>query len=443
MANSSKLLIFLIILFAVSAFGRTDDDPPKRSRPNRSKQATVPIIASQVPTTMFYVPVSGTQLANDDNDDGSVSNATVHLIDETLKSRTDNLTNDLDAKMTNKTAAVENKLSEVEEKLSNSVNGTVSAMDLKLKEYNASILNRILESENSIRSSIESLHGESKQLVDETNNQTSDLKTLIEKSETTMQNSLTSLRDEYKQGSTDTNNHIDDHHGKIMEKLNALEASSADMMNLSKLLCRTGGNGDNGGGELTLALHHERMHDEIKSQHDLLLNEIRESLRSAMNDLKVKNRHEAQVDRDEDIKQNLDVRIEAADEENPNIGKLLPLTPIVAARKLRQLWNANMGKGMVAICYHNQPRPISDGHPLADNDDPSIRSIFNGTMDSAHDPQNGPNLNVPNYINSLLMEVRSLDRPFVSLCLENPEHDVEFYHASSCMNLMITKKPKN
>jgi seryl-tRNA synthetase len=145
------------------------------------------------------------------------------------------------------------------------------------------------------------------------------------------------------------------------------------------------------------------------------------------------------VQKDKDINENVAVRIEVPDEENPSKARLLKLTPIVAARKLRHLWNTMNGKGMVAVCYHNQPTSFAAEHPLSENDKPEIQQIFNGTMDFMNNV-NGLNLNVPNYINALLMEVRNMKRNFISLCLENPDKNVEYFHEATCMNLMVTRE---
>ena len=146
--------------------------------------------------------------------------------------------------------------------------------------------------------------------------------------------------------------------------------------------------------------------------------------------------------RDRDINENITVRVEVPDEENPAIGRLLKLNPMIAARKLRHLWNTMNGKGMVAICYHNQPTSFSSEHPLAENDTLEVRKVFNGTMDSMNNV-NGLNLDLPNYINSVLMEVRNLRRNFVSLCIETPDKNVEYFHDAACMNLMVSREKNN
>lgn len=235
------------------------------------------------------------------------------------------------------------------------------------------------------------------------------------------------------------------------EKLDAIRARLDAMNNTLSSSAATGGWCRAGSdGNLTLTDHHRQLHSELATHHAELMRAIDElrasighestNLAESIKDTRKKSEHEQQVQKDKDILENIDVRIEVPDEENPSIGRLLPLTPIVTARKLRQIWNAQMGKGMVSVCYHNQPQPLSELHPLVPDDDPVIRSIFNGTMDSAHNLQAGLDLNVPSYINSLLMEVRALDRRFISLCLEDPDHDVEFYHKSSCMNLVVSRK---
>lgn len=322
----------------------------------------------------------------------SDSNATSKIMDEKLNATKTDLTNALDSKLSD---ARKEASKDFDAKLEDVRSKSAQDIDHKLVEGSNKIADRVAKSESSVQNKLNELQNESKQHLSEASKQSSE--------------------------------RLD----RISQQLSELSNLTRNLVESSKNLCRTGDN-----EHLTLSEHHAR----FESERDRLLEAIRASVNESVGKLKSDNEHEQKVRKDEDIKRNIDVRIEAADDENPAIGKLLPLTPIVTARKLRQIWNAQMGKGMVSVCYHNQPRPMAADHPLVENDDPMIQSIFNGTMDSAHNLQAGLNLDTPAYINSLLMEVRSLDRQFVSLCLEDPQHDVEFYHKSSCMNLVVTRK---
>lgn len=242
----------------------------------------------------------------------------------------------------------------------------------------------------------------------------------------------TKLKDAVNQGER----HLSSVAAQSSEKLDAIKSQLASLNEKLEHFCITGDNMN-----ITLTRHHEAMLDEFKC----LVNHMNESesLHKTMLEMlknQTEDSHEKKVLRDENIKRNIQLRVEVADDENPAIGKLLPLTPIVTARKLRQIWNSQMGKGMVSVCYHNQPKPFSEDHPLVEPDDPLVRSVFNGTMDSAHNLQSGLNLDTPYYINALMMELQSLNREYVSLCLEDPAHNVEFYHSASCINLVVGKK---
>lgn len=227
-------------------------------------------------------------------------------------------------------------------------------------------------------------------------------------------------------------------------RLGALEEQSrqssqrleARLEETNRDMCRSGN------ATVTLRAHHERYLDDTKERHLELMSAIK-NLQSRFEGPTAGNSAATKTSKDEDIKRNVDVRVEIANDERPGFGKLVTLTPMLAARKLRHIWNAQMGKGMVSVCYHNQPNPMTEQHPLADNDDPDTRKIFNGTMDAAHNPRSGIDLDVPTYINSLLMEVRNLGRDYVSLCLQDPAHDAEFYRSALCMNLAIYRKSKN
>lgn len=354
---------------------------------SRNVRQLMPPVMPAAAAVPMYIPVAVASAAP-----ASGANETAVMVDEKLKSTQSALEKSLDDKLANtKKAASE----DLESKLEGARSKAAQDIDNKLHESSAKLAESVAKSESSLQSKLDALQNQGRQHLSDINRE--------------------------------SNEKLD----RISQQLNDLSKVASALAESSKGFCRAGSD-----KSLSLTKHHE----ELKWAHTKLLDDIRASMNESLGQLKETSDHDKKVRKDEDIKRNIDVRIEAADDENPAIGKLLPLTPIVAARKLRQIWNAQMGKGMVSVCYHNQPKPMSADHPLVDNDDPMIQSIFNGTMDSAHNLQSGLNLDVPSYINSLLMEVRSLDREFVSLCLEDPQHDVEFYHKSSCMNLVVTRK---
>lgn len=145
--------------------------------------------------------------------------------------------------------------------------------------------------------------------------------------------------------------------------------------------------------------------------------------------------------RDVDLLSNLDLRLVVADEADPSKSKIVSLTPLVLARRLRGISSAlNGGKGLVSVCYHNEPSAFTADHPLAPTDSEAVRKMFNGAMDAAHDPDKGLDLNVPNYVNALILELKNTNRDHVSLCVERSLPDEEYENPAKCLNMIVKRK---
>lgn len=147
------------------------------------------------------------------------------------------------------------------------------------------------------------------------------------------------------------------------------------------------------------------------------------------------------ADRDVDLLSNLEVQI-LAKNETAKKPHLITLTPLVLARRLRSISYdlSNQGRGMVSVCYHNQPKAFTAEHPIAPRDTDEVRAIFNGAMDAVHAPNKGINLDVPNYINALLLELKNINRDRISLCVENNQADEKYENAAKCVNMLVKRK---
>lgn len=126
-------------------------------------------------------------------------------------------------------------------------------------------------------------------------------------------------------------------------------------------------------------------------------------------------------------------------------GNVITVNPMTLAQRLRSIVDKTPSmKRMVSVCYHNDPDPFYEKHPLAPNDGPEIQAVFNGSMDALHRPNgeepNSPfNLDKPNYVNALLLEIKSLNKKFVSICLENEIPDNDYTYPTQCINLAINR----
>lgn len=147
------------------------------------------------------------------------------------------------------------------------------------------------------------------------------------------------------------------------------------------------------------------------------------------------------ADRDVDLLRNLEVQIMAKNETTKR-PHLITLTPMVLARRLRSISYdlSSQGRGMVSVCYHNQPKAFTADHPLAPRDTDAVRATFNGAMDAVHAPSRGINLDVPNYINALLLELKNINRDRISLCVENNQADEKYENAAKCVNMLVKRK---
>lgn len=162
-------------------------------------------------------------------------------------------------------------------------------------------------------------------------------------------------------------------------------------------------------------------------------------------DLKKLNEHVKYIN-DRDLLKNSVVSTKIKDPAAPyRKGNVITVNPMTLAQRLRSIVDKTPSmKRMVSVCYHNDPDPFYEKHPLAPNDGPEIQAVFNGTMDALHRPNeeepNSPfNLDKPNYVNALLLEIKSLNKKFVSICLENETPDNDYTYPTQCINLAINR----
>lgn len=165
-----------------------------------------------------------------------------------------------------------------------------------------------------------------------------------------------------------------------------------------------------------------------------------------LEDLK-KLEHHAKYINDRDLLKNSLVSTKVRDKGSSiRKGVIVNVDALKLAERLRFIMDKTPTiKRMVSVCYHNDPDPFYDKHPLAPNDGPEIQSIFNGTMDALHQPNaeepNSPfNLDKPNYVNALLLEIKSLNKQFVSICLEHDTPDIDYTYPTECINVAVKRK---
>lgn len=146
--------------------------------------------------------------------------------------------------------------------------------------------------------------------------------------------------------------------------------------------------------------------------------------------------------RRDDLIQNVDLRMAVVGE--PGSGKKIKtvvVSPELLARSMRNITDSLNGKkGLVSICYHNQPPQLFKDFPNAPFDTSEVHEMFAGSMDAAHSPSTGIDLDKPNYVNTLMLDLKSLDRDFISLCIEDTVIDSNLFNPAKCINLRIRRK---
>lgn len=146
--------------------------------------------------------------------------------------------------------------------------------------------------------------------------------------------------------------------------------------------------------------------------------------------------------RRDDLIQNVDLRMAVVGE--PGSGKKIKtvvVSPELLAKSMRNITDSLNGKkGLVSICYHNQPPQLFKDFPNAPVDTPEVHEIFAGSMDAAHSPSTGIDLDKPNYVNTLMLDLKNLDRDFISLCIEDTVTDSNLFNFAKCINLRIRRK---
>lgn len=147
------------------------------------------------------------------------------------------------------------------------------------------------------------------------------------------------------------------------------------------------------------------------------------------------------VNRTNYLVNNVDLRIAVPGDPGSNKKiKVVTLTPELLARRMRSVVDQFPdGMGLVSICYHNQPPRMFGDYPNSPNDTQEVREMFSGTRDAAHNPSKGVDLDRPDYINALMLDMKHLDRDYIALCIEDPSPSSDQLYPSKCLNLRIRR----
>lgn len=147
------------------------------------------------------------------------------------------------------------------------------------------------------------------------------------------------------------------------------------------------------------------------------------------------------VNRTNYLVNNVDLRIAVPGDPGSNKKiKVVTLTPELLARRMRSVVDQFPdGMGLVSICYHNQPPRMFGDYPNSPNDTQEVREMFSGTRDAAHNPSKGVDLDRPDYINALMLDMKHLDRDYIALCIEDPSPSADQLYPSKCLNLRIRR----
>lgn len=121
--------------------------------------------------------------------------------------------------------------------------------------------------------------------------------------------------------------------------------------------------------------------------------------------------------------------------------KLVDLSQKLLAENLRQLSESLPNKrGMVNFCFHSQPTAETATDLKQPNDEKEAHDIFDGSWDSMNAPSKGANrtLDIPNYLTSMIFNLKLLGQKYMALCVEDPKSNHDTLHNSaSCVNLLL------
>lgn len=150
---------------------------------------------------------------------------------------------------------------------------------------------------------------------------------------------------------------------------------------------------------------------------------------------------EARKNRTQLLLEKVELRMAVPGEQGSNKKvKVVTVTPELLAKQMRSISDQfPQQQGLVSICYHNQPPRMFDDYPNSPNDTEEVRNLFSGTRDAAHNPEKGVNLDRPDYINALILDLKHLDRDFIALCLEDPSPSSSQVYLGKCLNFRVRR----
>lgn len=125
---------------------------------------------------------------------------------------------------------------------------------------------------------------------------------------------------------------------------------------------------------------------------------------------------------------------------NTNQVELVPLSQMLLAKQLRNMMNALPNKsGMVNFCFHSQPSAATSSDLKQPDDEADAHAIFDGSMDSMNAPSRGAEqtLDIPNYLTSMIFNLKLLNQKYMALCIEDSETDYNLHNTATCINLLL------
>lgn len=129
-------------------------------------------------------------------------------------------------------------------------------------------------------------------------------------------------------------------------------------------------------------------------------------------------------------------------ERNPKTNgvELVPLNQVLLAKQLRSMMNSLPNKrGMVNFCFHSQPTAATANDLKQPNDEVDAHAIFDGSMDAMNAPSQGAQqtLDIPNYLTSMIFNLKLLGQKYMALCIEDTETDFDLHNSATCINLLL------